>query len=218
MSIVLHFFWLAVFFWLQVCSFHMFRVFTRKTHVIKSEKDTCHAAIRYATYAFGFPGCIVVVHLIVNVILSDGTLTGYENKQGLVNDKIAFIVTVIAPLFLICISNLAFFSATAHQIRNTPHAQKNHRQTVEVWVYVKLFALTGLTWIFQIVDAFLSLSVLSYVVAILNGLQGLFLFLSYVCNTRVWNLCCGKKADAPNLSSTSSQFSSLPSSQKSTKF
>lgn len=60
-------------------------------------------------YVFGFLGCIVVVYFIVNVILLEGILMGYENKQGLVNDKIVFIVMVIVLLFLICISNLVFF-------------------------------------------------------------------------------------------------------------
>ncbi|XP_061195419.1 uncharacterized protein LOC133203668 [Saccostrea echinata] len=217
-SITMHYFWLCVFFWLSVCSFHMFRVFTRNTHKIKSEKDTCHAIIKYAAYAFGIPGLFVVIHLTVNVIASDGTLTGYENRNGLVNDKIAFIVTIITPMLLICLSNFFFFVITVYRIRNTPHAQKNQKQSVEVWVYVKLFALTGLTWIFQIVDAFLSVSFLSYIVAILNGLQGLFLFLSYVCNGRVLRLCCEKRNNNSLGSVSSSHLNSLVSTKKSTKF
>ncbi|XP_062595891.1 LOW QUALITY PROTEIN: uncharacterized protein LOC134257265 [Saccostrea cucullata] len=217
-SITMHYFWLCVFFWLSVCSFHMFRVFTRNTHKIKSEKDTCHAIIKYAAYAFGIPCLFVVIHLIVNVTASEGTLTGYENRNGLVNDKIAFIVTIITPMFLICLSNFFFFVVTAYRIRNTPHAQKNQKQSVEVWVYVKLFALTGLTWIFQIVDAFLSVSFLSYIVAILNGLQGLFLFLSYVCNGRVLRMCCEKRTKNSSGSVSSTHLNSLVSTKKSTKF
>ncbi|XP_065929583.1 uncharacterized protein [Magallana gigas] len=57
--------------------------------------------------------------------------------------------------------------------------------------FVKLFVLTGLTWAFQIVDSFLELSILSYAVAVLNGLHGFFLFLSYVCNARVCRMYKG---------------------------
>lgn len=149
-------------------------------------------------YVFGFLGCIVVVYFIVNVILLEGILMGYENKQGLVNDKIVFIVMVIVLLFLICISNLVFFFVMVYQIRNILYVQKNYRQMVEVWVYVKLFVLIGFMWIFQIVDVFLFLFVFFYVVVIFNGLQGFFFFLSYVCNICVWNLCCGKKVDVFN--------------------
>lgn len=149
-------------------------------------------------YVFGFLGGIVVVYFIVNVILLEGILMGYENKQGLVNDKIVFIVMVIVLLFLICISNLVFFFVMVYQIRNILYVQKNQRQMVEVWVYVKLFVLIGFMWIFQIVDVFLFLFVFFYVVVIFNGFQGFFFFLSYVCNICVWNLCCGKKVDVFN--------------------
>lgn len=149
-------------------------------------------------YVFGFLGGIVVVYFIVNVILLEGILMGYENKQGLVNDKIVFIVMVIVLMFLICISNLVFFFVMVYQIRNILYVQKNQRQMVEVWVYVKLFVLIGFMWIFQIVDVFLFLFVFFYVVVIFNGFQGFFFFLSYVCNICVWNLCCGKKVDVFN--------------------
>jgi hypothetical protein len=65
------------------------------------------------------------------------------------------------------------------------------------------------------VDSFLPLSFLSYIVAILNGLQGLFLFLSYVCNGRVFRLCCRQRTN--NLSSNHSS-SHVNSSITSTKF
>lgn len=58
----------------------MFWVFMCKIYVIKSEKDMCYVVIWYVMYVFGFLGCIVVVYFIVNVILLDGILMGYENK------------------------------------------------------------------------------------------------------------------------------------------
>ncbi|XP_062595893.1 uncharacterized protein LOC134257267 [Saccostrea cucullata] len=214
-SITLHFSWLSVFFWLQICSFHMFRVFTSKTHIIKSERENTCIFIKYACYAYCFSGLIVLSHIIVNLVISNGHRTGYENRNNLVNDRIAFIVTVISPMVLICFSNSIFFVVTVHHIHTTPHAQKNRKPAVDVWVYVKLFCLTGLSWIFQVVDSFLSLSFLSYVVAILNGLQGLFLFLSLVCNGRVLRLCCKQKAFDSSTHNSSSRFNS---SKNSTKF
>lgn len=58
----------------------MFWVFMCKIYVIKSEKDMCNVVIWYVMYVFGFLGCIVVVYFIVNVILLEGILMGYENK------------------------------------------------------------------------------------------------------------------------------------------
>ncbi|XP_052085093.1 uncharacterized protein LOC127722236 [Mytilus californianus] len=58
----------------------------------------------------------------------------------------------------------------------------------DFFVYIKLFSLTGITWIGQIIDSFVPLSLFSFVVTILTGLQGLFILLSFVCNKRVIKL------------------------------
>jgi hypothetical protein len=55
-------------------------------------------------------------------------------------------------------------------------------------VYVKLFTITGISWIFQIIDAFIPMSAFSKIVSLLNALQGVFIFISYICNKRVLGL------------------------------
>ena len=52
-------------------------------------------------------------------------------------------------------------------------------------IYVRLFILMGITWIFGFISAFTDEIVVDFIFVILTSLQGLFLFISFVCNKRV---------------------------------
>jgi hypothetical protein len=81
---------------------------------------------------------------------------------------------------------------TSLKIASTPKIENESQQStsnrVHFVVYVKLFTITGITWVFQIIDSFLPMSALSTIVSILNALQGVFICVSYICNERVLRL------------------------------
>ncbi|XP_056006905.1 uncharacterized protein LOC125665368 [Ostrea edulis] len=184
LSAMTHYLLLSVFFWLNICSYHMFRVFTERSKS-SSKLGRWKTTLGYALYSFGLPLLIVLGNIVVFLIITSGHQCGYGKTQILVDNKLAYLVTFIVPLSFICIANSIFFAITAFKIKFTPKVDSVNHGQVHFVVYIKLSTLTGLTWAFQILDSFLELSFLSYVVAVLNGLQGFFLFISYVCNTRV---------------------------------
>ncbi|XP_059153459.1 adhesion G protein-coupled receptor E5-like [Physella acuta] len=57
-----------------------------------------------------------------------------------------------------------------------------------VFIYAKLSTLTGVFWTLAIISEALDSVWLRYVSILLNGLQGVFLFVSCVCNKRVLEL------------------------------
>lgn len=187
-SALTHFFWLSTFFWLQICSFHMFRVFLAKTRTEYTERYTIMVIFKYLMYAIGISVFIVVVNITVTLIVTNGEYTGYDKLMTLMTSRTAFIVTLIGPLFIVCVTNIVFYIMTAYKIHSTPNVDSTKRCRIQLTVYVKLFTLTGLPWLLQVMDTFIGVSVLSYIIAILNGLQGLFLFISFVYNNRVFNL------------------------------
>lgn len=188
LAICAHFLWLSTFLWLQVCSFHMFLVFTSKVGLDSRNTVARHVFVRYAGYALGTPVCIVVLNLAVSLIVSKGKETGYDMTSTLFTYKTALIVTFLIPLVVVCVTNVIFYITTVFKIISCPHVGRVSTNKTHFTVYVKLFTITGITWALQIVDAFLTVSVLSYIVAVLNGLQGLFIFVSYVCNVRVFKM------------------------------
>ena len=75
-------------------------------------------------------------------------------------------------------------------IRGISSASKLRDDKVsEVKTFAKLFSITGLVWIVQIVAAFLRWVVLSYLSTALICLQGCFIFFSFCCSkttARLW--------------------------------
>jgi hypothetical protein len=75
------------------------------------------------------------------------------------NELIAVIVTFLSPITLVCVINIFFFVVTSLKIASTPKIENESQQStsnrVHFVVYVKLFTITGITWVFQIIDSFL---------------------------------------------------------------
>lgn len=189
-----HFSWLATFFWLQVCSFHMYRVFSAKSRSTFHGNQTKKVMTQYGIYAFGLAALIVGANIISTLIVSSGKFSGYDKISTLLTYEKAFIITVIVPLVFVCMTNIFFYILTAYNIHSTPNVENKTGNRMHFSVYIKLFSITGLSWLLQIIDMFLETTMFTYVVAILNGLQGLFIFISYVCNRRVLTMyaevCC----------------------------
>ncbi|XP_048742845.2 G-protein coupled receptor Mth-like [Ostrea edulis] len=207
-SALSHFSWLSTFLWLQVCSFHMFRVFSAKGQSEFNGLQSRKILVQYSVYAYGISAVIVLTNIAITLIVTIGENTGYDKTSALMTYSFAFIATLIAPLSLVCVTNIVFYIFTAYKIYSTPKIESTTGSKVHFGVYMKLFTLTGLSWILQIIDTFLEMSIFSYLVAILNGLQGLFLMISYVCNGRVWRMylkACFKTPSDWNIPNVSSK-------------
>ncbi|KAK3087299.1 hypothetical protein FSP39_004377 [Pinctada imbricata] len=181
-----HYAWLCYFASLISCSVHMFRVFTG-LH-LHYEDNANKTVAKYTAFTFGIPAIIVVSVLSITMATTDGQSWGYSTYNCFIKEKYVYISTFITPLVVACSCNLVCLIVTANKIRVVPKIQKNKPDQVHFIVYLKLFVLTGMTWTFQIVDAFLMESVLTYISTFLNGCQGLLIFLTYVCNKRVLTL------------------------------
>ncbi|XP_063404440.1 adhesion G protein-coupled receptor E1-like [Mytilus trossulus] len=188
-GIILHVFWLATFACMNVCSYHMYSVFTtfRPT---SSMSENNGLFLRYVCYSYGTPFVIVIINIAIQIVLSGGANIGYGGSNCFISD-IPQIAAFICPVGVICLVNIWLFGFTAYTIYTRPIIRSTANDKQDFYVYIKLFSLTGITWIGQIVDSFIPLSVFSFVVTILTGLQGLFIFLSFVCNKRVYNLFLG---------------------------
>ena len=179
-----HFVWLSYFSWLVICTLHMFRVFGGNiTHA-----NSNNTFLRYCIFAFGIPLLIIISAVSVSLILSDGKSYGYSTNRCFIEEKWTYIATIIAPLSCLCLNKTVMFIIVAYRLRSTPEVTKSKSDTLTFTIYVKLFVLTGITWTIQILDSFLLLSVLSYISTVLNCLQGLYIFLCYICNQRTLSL------------------------------
>ena len=185
-GLLTHLSWLVMFCWMNVSSFHMMRVFSGIDVANQnSTKNNRKVLIGYSLYAFGVPALVVLSTVMTLGLQSDWLSLGYgETSICFINHEIIFYVTFMAPVVLICVGNLVFFSFTAFKIRQTPTTARSSGNKRHFDIYVRLFFLTGITWLLVVLETLLPVTALSFLTTILNGCQGVYIFISYVLNRR----------------------------------
>jgi hypothetical protein len=164
----------------------MYVVFRSSVNPIPSAKRIVY----HMTYTYITPCAVIVLTVAVHLTLSKGSSFGYGDTICFITEPITSIVTFIVPCVLIFLANIIFFMKTFLSIRK---ALKNSLvrdfvERSEFLIYVRLWTLLGIAWPLLIVDAMFEISVFSFVALSFNTLQGVFIFISYVCKKRVLNL------------------------------
>ena len=188
-GVLSHYFILSVFASFNVCTFHLYRVFT--SNVLTNAKSQCRIRCKYNMYAFGIPALIVASNIIITYIIEDHQSIGYGGEYCFLILRTAAIVTLLCPICFILLTNTFMFAAAIRHIHNLPHVSSENStrdKRKEIVIFLKLFTITGCSWIFQIIDAFLPASIFSVLISLLNMLTGVYIFTSYICNKRVWTL------------------------------
>ncbi|XP_076111007.1 uncharacterized protein LOC143079516 [Mytilus galloprovincialis] len=188
----IHYFWLCTFCCLNVCSFHMYYTFSRDSvYRQRSKSNERKCLLQYMLYSFGLPAIIVITNILFTNSLKSKELYGYGGKLCFISERLSFIVAFIVPITTICLLNIFFFICSVYSIATTPKLKRDdsfRHNSVNLAVYIKLFTITGSSWVIQIIDSFLPLSAFSVIVSLLNALQGIYIFVAYICNKRIFIL------------------------------
>lgn len=197
-GVLIHFFWLSTFCSMNICSFHMYHVFS--SNQLSLPTSSKRRLVAYFMYSYVSPLGVVIATVVIHLALSKGVSFGYGQSICFLRDTVTTIVAFICPCVVIYLTNIVFFVVTYASIRRSLNVSLT-RTTVErhhFLIYIRLWTLLGITWPLLIVDAMLELSVFSFIALSFNTLQGVFIFISFVCNKRVlgmyrvW-LCKGQK-------------------------
>ena len=186
-GLLTHFFWLAAVVWMNICTFHVFRVFT-DIKTLSVDSDIKSFAM-YFVYASALPVCRVVINVVTSLISSDGTEFGYGKSTCYISSEKMIGFTFGVPVGFVIISNLTMFALFIYKIKTAPFVSKDVKnERNDIIIFAKLSTLTGFTWIFGFIYSWTDVEVFSYLSIILNATQGVFLFLSFVCNHRVLSM------------------------------
>ncbi|BFZ01120.1 hypothetical protein BsWGS_04159 [Bradybaena similaris] len=191
-----HFLWLSMITWSFICCFHMFRVFGAKTGVFKCSASTQrNNQIKKAAAGFIVPASIIVMVMASTYFTSGGQRIGYtDSSPCYLDSNFLAVISLATPLGLVTLANICFFASTVHNIQTVQKLQthtefkKKERQTFII--YMKLSSLTGAFWAIAIISEHTDNDPLRFIAIFLNGLQGVFLFWSFVCTSRVARLFC----------------------------
>ncbi|XP_068697687.1 adhesion G-protein coupled receptor G2-like [Montipora foliosa] len=190
-AILLHYFVLCSFTWMNAMAFDVHKAFTSSDGGLGSNRQGNHnkRLVGYCLYGWGVPAILVSFFVIIDQILIKGFIGYGEGKAYCyISKPKAALYFVVAPIALIMLFNaFALVHTVLHIVKTRKRTPKgtNQRNSTEVaLICVKMASVTGVTWILGIAANVQALSFLWYPYVVLNSLQGLFIFLSFAASRR----------------------------------
>ncbi|XP_076454841.1 adhesion G protein-coupled receptor E3-like [Babylonia areolata] len=186
-----HWLWLMALLWMGVSCVHMLRVFISKTRLTLNQSETKKTFVHYILFTLVISGCIVILTIVVSYAVSGGASLGYGGRLCLFDtDQHPFLpLALMLPLGLVVLTNMTCFIYTVFTIRRVQHLQaQTPKGFRDILVFAKLATVTGGTWTLAVVASLINKEWLLVVAELCTASQGLLVFLSFVCNRRVWNL------------------------------
>ncbi|XP_038072647.1 uncharacterized protein LOC119741068 [Patiria miniata] len=192
-ALLAHYFLLVSVMWTGVLAFILNRTFT-VWHVQRGKTGISLPSI---SFAWGVPFLVALPCLILHLCRCTDFPLWYGNEHVCwVGDGYVSMVVVGVPIGLVVLTNIVLFSLTVCGIRKTKRETRNvlgnktevQQVKEELIIYIKIATLMGFTWIFGFAAAISDVIALWYVFILLNASQGVHIFLSFICNKKVWRL------------------------------
>ncbi|CAC5413176.1 unnamed protein product [Mytilus coruscus] len=189
-----HFFLLSTFGCFTMGTVHMFRIFGHDSlsSTLKANQSNYTFKI-YTASAYCSAAAIVVMNIII-LRINTGTFTGYghNNKCFIANDQ-SFIATVLVPLVITFSINVILNLITTYKLykkiySNSAVSAVSKKNKKEISIFIKLFITTGCSWILLLINFFVNKEPISIAIAGLNGMQGLYIFIAYIFNERIYRM------------------------------
>ena len=196
-GILTHYFYLVFFLWSNIMAFDLFKMFTKKSP--KNIQNDSKLFVKYLTMAWLLP-----IVLIIILLLKNYQKLSYGFYQCFISTNIDLLIFFVVPIVVILSMNLVFLVVSIKTVAGVDLLKKKYIKNPvptisfsgiksiqdqnllknRLILFLKLFILTGMTWIIGIISALINdrYSFMWYVYIVLNSLQGLFIFCSYSFN------------------------------------
>ncbi|XP_058059118.1 probable G-protein coupled receptor Mth-like 1 isoform X2 [Anopheles bellator] len=191
---MMHFFFLAAFFWLNTMCFNIWWTFRdlRPTSLEKSQ-EVCRLRI-YEVYAWGVPLVIAGVAAILDN-LPDSSDSYLKPRFGEARcwffGDMEMLTYFFGPIGILLGINLLLFASTARQLTCGLWKRDDVKSTTERAalgrVCLKLVVVMGVTWVADVISwAVGGPNYIWIVTDLINALQGVFIFIVVGCQPQVW--------------------------------
>ena len=178
---------LAAFIWMNIIAVDTWLVFTPSAAYSRVDDEGRSLVLHYLL-EWGIPLLLVTVFIGINY--SDveeqfspefgGPICWYTQRYAnLLYFSLPIAVSILVNIILYIMTSLNLHKA----FKSGTHVIKKKRY--HFGVYVRLFILMGFTWVFGFISTFTDEIVIDFIYVISASFQGLFLFISFVCNKRV---------------------------------
>ena len=194
MGAVMHYAWLAAFFWMNVLAVDLFKTFSSgEVSRTVSSGSMSKKFVVYSVYAWLAPAVIVAVAAVMDLAdVDDVYRPHYGRDICWIASRKALVVFFAVPLGGVLLANVFLFAASVHHIRQASKASRPAVHTSDavghLVLYVKLSFVVGLPWVFGFLAALNDWTVLWYLFIVFNSLQGAFVCFTFVCTRNVFRL------------------------------
>ena len=179
---------LAAFIWMNVIAVDTWVVF-RPSAAFSRADDNDRSIIPHALAGWGISlifACIVIILSYADVDQRFDPQFG--GSRCFFTQRYAMLVCFGIPFSISIVVNLVLYVLTSLNLRKAlQNSAKVRDAKSDFTVYVRLFILMGITWTIGLISAFTDEIVINFIHVILNSLQGLFIFVCFVCNKTVWS-------------------------------
>ncbi|XP_045194394.2 uncharacterized protein LOC123550011 [Mercenaria mercenaria] len=181
-GIFIHYSWLCSMFWMNVCTYHMFRVLSQ-TKPMKTGQGW-KQFIFYHIYVCIMSVLFVLANVISSVFIASNI--GYGGKFCYIISEEKILLTFAIPTIFVVVLNLSMFLYVVIKIKRAPIIRRNvQNEQNQLIIFAKLSTVTGTTWIFGFLYIWSGIQALSYVFIILNASQGVFIMFAFILNRKV---------------------------------
>ena len=180
---------LGTFSWMTTISFLTWRTFGSDSIKVKP-KTSKQPLPKISIAAWLIPILLTAFTIMIDFIIVDNSFSpSFAQPLCWYNQRYALLIYFGIPIAICLIANTILFILTAIQLRkafrNSKAVSKQEQKNFQV--YVRLFLLMGITWILGFIAPFIDHVAIQSLFVILNALQGLFLFIAFVCRKKVWD-------------------------------
>ncbi|XP_050719562.1 G-protein coupled receptor Mth2-like [Eriocheir sinensis] len=201
-GILMHFFYLAAFLWLNVICFNVFLTVCRK-NLLQTGVSPSRWFLVYSCYAWGLS--LLICSLAVARDFAENLQNSFLPKPNFearcwFSGDDALIIFFYGPTSVILGVNVILFCVSAYKLFSL--SKSSEARTFQFTMYLKLFVLMGVTWIFEVISFFVqretygsSTNYIWIVFDLINIMQGPIIFFVFVCRravlVRVCEVLCG---------------------------
>ena len=217
-AIVMHFSWLAAFGWMSMISFDMLRTFFGKQTTVTNSQSDRNRYLFYSIIGWFLPAAIVTTCIILGITEISEALNPAYGKHGgcfIVGTRVRLIFFQL-PYAASVLFNTVSFILTVYGIstkkKANPHSRRSNDRIYSL-IYLKLSVVMGVTWLFAILASITNQPVFWYLHLVLNGLQGVFVFISFAMRASIWKNIKQKKRHLGNKDRKETTFYSISGSQ-----
>ncbi|KAK6968069.1 adhesion G protein-coupled receptor E3, partial [Biomphalaria glabrata] len=190
-GLITHFLWLWHFSWIFLSSLHMFQVMTvRMSSPTHKDSGKFKFVLKLTSFSLIGPGAVLFA-VIVSSYMTSRTI-GYGQNSCYLDSIYLTGLSVVAPICLVSLCNFTFLGITVASIRKVHQPVSVTSMALDQYknclLYAKLSSVCAVYWIVTLVAEAYDNEVMWIISQLLNGLQGIAIFISFLCNKRVYGM------------------------------